>query len=248
MKAVLLFTVIVTFLVSCTVVPQNTGPAVQVTEIQVITPSVESATLTPVPSSTATSTPAPSKTPTVTMTPTPTLLPTPAGLTEIGRYMWGFSNNLGFTLNPGTWEEVVGEGPGMKLPYSVSGKETLYVNMFREGYEVDENAGTFLLISLAQASNGIVGAGFSIYRGSIKHMDCQGTDLPFQVWDLYDCLLDLYNENSFDQYIVGDERGIIWYPNRAYPISNEQALLLQEKYSIATYPEQTEVFTEPLKY
>lgn len=248
MKAVLLFTVAVTFLASCTVVPQTIGPAVQVTEIQVISPSVESATLIPVPSPTATSTPAPSKTPTVTLTPTPTLLPTPAGLTEIGRYMWGLSNDLGFTLNPGTWEEVVAEGPGMSLPYSISGKETLYVNMFKGGYEVNENADTFLLISLANTGKGIEGVGFSIYEGLINHADCQGTTLPPSEWNVRNCLSDLYNVELFEQYIVTDERGIAWIPNVAYPISNEQVLLLQEKYSLAKYPEQTEVITEPLKY
>jgi hypothetical protein len=247
---ILTFFVVVCILASCAVLSEAVGlsPIAQVTNTQESTATDVPETKTPLPSLTATNTQAPSQTPTATPTSTVTPVPTPSGLTEIGHYMWNFSNDLGFTLNPGTWEELAAKGPYMNLPYSISEEEELYVQYFSGGFGVDENADTFLLISLASSPRGMVGVAFSIYKGQIKHADCQGTVLPPKIWGLYTCLDDLYGVDIFDQYMVLDEQGIGWTPNRAYPITMEQEFLLKEKYSLATYPEQTKVITEPLRY
>jgi len=224
---------------------QNSGilstPTVDVVPMETLVPTVK---VIP------TETHLPSMTPTITLTPTPTAIPTPKGITDLGYLFWSLSKDLGFTIDPRPLEEM-GYGEQSAWPfwlYSDDGVEQLYIDdSFSGGFQVDKNANIFLMISygMVWSTYEAPGLAFSIYRDRIAPV-CQGNLLEYGPIKSYvaECMRIAAKENSAFHWpdAETDENGITWDPIKAYPISPDQALMLESKYSLKTYPEQYIIF------
>ena len=196
---------------------------------------------TPIPTKTSTSTASPF--PKSTSTPTPTILPTPKGITELGYYLWDIANSTGLEIQPIKAKEFKRMHT---WPFWLfSDQDWTYVAYFTGGFTVDEQANTFLVVSrvIKNKSWNDIGLGFSLFRGHI-FSDCQGPSLVEKRINVLQCMIFQHDQEPFSGEIVYmyQETGLWYIPDRVYPLTQEQADILEKKYSIKEYPEEYTVY------
>lgn len=208
-----------------------------------VTPTLRS---TETPSATSTETPTATSTATATPIPTPTPSPTstlvaPNGVTELGLYVFSFASDIGFELPTVDEQRVQRSRPVNVLLYTDDGVTKTYLTSYMLGYERDENAGGFLVVSEGfLVENGrwdphVYGLSFSLYYGSMP-LNCQG--LPeYGEPERSECMKRV-NGNVTNQ---PDENNLLWTPTFAYPLNEDQLNVLEERYLMPTYPEQTKL-------